>query len=158
MIGVRHRIIDVRRCSIPFNIVTFIKIFVIVYIKVDYFYKNDTLLNTDRTVSNIVYTVSGLVYTVLDGDISMLDAHHTVSNNSKYLILNTKFKYIHLNSVESVCSFVPDFIQKHFLSFCGIFKISLLTFFNFVLFLKSSFTFLSEPMRLGHLRESPRPK
>ena len=91
MIGVRHRIIDVRRFSIPFNIVTFIKIFVIVYIKVDYFYKNDTLLNTDRTVSNIVYTVSGLVYTVLDGDISMLDAHYTVSNNSKYLILNSKY-------------------------------------------------------------------
>lgn len=84
MIGVRHRIIDVRRCSIPFNIVTFIKIFVIVYIKVDYFYKIDTVLNTDRTVSNIVYTV-------LDGDISMLDAHHTVSNNSKYLILNSKY-------------------------------------------------------------------
>lgn len=86
-----HCIIDVRRCSIPFNIVTFIKIFVIVYIKIDYFYKNDMVLNTDRTVSNIVYTVSGLVYTVLDGDISMLDAHHTVSNNSKYLILNSKY-------------------------------------------------------------------
>ena len=91
MIGVRHRIIDVRRCSIPFNIVTFIKIFVIVYIKVDYFYKNDTVLNTDRTVSNIVYTVSGLVYTMLDSDISMLDAHYMVSNNSKYLILNSKY-------------------------------------------------------------------
>ena len=84
MIGVRHRIIDVRRCPIPFNIVTFIKIFVMMYTKVDYFYKNDTVLNTDRTVSNTVYTV-------LDGDISMLDAHHTVSNNSKYLILNSKY-------------------------------------------------------------------
>ena len=91
MIGVRHRIIDVRRCSIPFNIVTFIKIFVIVYIKVDYFYKIDTVLDGDISMLDAHHTVSGLVYTVLDGDISMLDAHHTVSNNSKYLILNSKY-------------------------------------------------------------------